>query len=49
MPISRSVLNLNPPKFAISVSYKIERTMFGLRCKNHEPLLEQINLSLQDA
>jgi hypothetical protein len=49
MPICRSVLHLNSPKLAISISHKIERTMFGLRCEDREPLLEQINLSLQDS
>ena len=49
MPINRSVLHLNPPKLAIFVRHKIERTMFGLRGKDYEPLLEQINLSLQDS
>ena len=48
MPIDRSVLHLIPPKLATFICYKIERTMFGLRSKDHEPLLEQINLSLQD-
>jgi len=49
MPINRSILHLNPLKLAILVRYKIERTMFSLRGKDYEPLLEQINLSLQDA
>ena len=46
--VGGSVLHLDPSELTASVGYQIERAVFGLRRKDGESLLEQINLSLQD-
>ena len=48
-PIHRSVLHLHPSKFTIFVCHQVEWTMLGERHEDRKSLLEQVNLSLQDA
>jgi hypothetical protein len=47
-PINRTIFDLNPPEFTLAVGHQVERTMFGQWHKKSKPLLEQIDLSLQD-
>ena len=47
--VQRAVLYLNSPEFAGFVCNKIERRVLRKWHTNGEPLLEQINLSLQNS